>query len=420
MGVSDFRKIRDANVEFKSITSIPQMVYRNILTDVCFDGSLYLYSGLIRNNMDGIDSYDLDKVADTVARKVLTTIDLIQHYKVRVGDVYIYFDGRKPCAKIPTMVARRIGRPIMDIEYVKVQVSRLLNNYDVKINNLIIGESEHEMFIHRNANRPTILVTDDSDIFHIAYNYDSRTVNDKIFVATKNLHFTCDMSTIYNNFNKMPKLIFTTLCAMRGCDYTPDLITNTMLNAIISEFKTPTSEATSRIISQMNSICDVYKKQEFDIQTKLAKLQPSLYNKVSSVDDLVGDGPVVAEYEVMREVYSIEDVVHCMRLIMMLLKCTKNSYRWNSVKIKGDNHSEESYKIMCSNVIASIHWTVNYSLIGCRYEDYFKKVSRPGSVEPFVIYYVLLLASDDIFKTIEKTSLRNIDKVDVLKRLRDG
>ena len=188
MGIADFREIKDTFIKITPFSIIKNYT-KNTPVDIYFDGSFYLYTGFINDNMNNIES-----IAETACYVINNIVNKIKRFNINIQDVHIYFDGFKSSSKYKTMNIRRLKQPKhVKIHEVRNRVIEILNDNNFIIHNLIIGEAEHEMFIHRNTMRPSIMMTDDSDIFHIAYNYSSKTFNDFVFIGTKYLNFTCQI-----------------------------------------------------------------------------------------------------------------------------------------------------------------------------------------------------------------------------------
>ncbi len=435
MGITDFRKIKDTFMQNETLSNLRNQT-RNMPVDVYIDGSFYMYTGFIPQNQISPDLYDNSKVAETVLDYVEYTLQKIKlQHGLTIGKVRVYFDGKKPLSKQRTMLNRRERNlKIQNLQNIRTYITRMFNNCNFEINNLIIGEAEHEMFIHRNAARPSIMLTDDSDLFHIAYNYDSRTVNDVVFLGTKSLNFTCNLQKLTQTFKNMPKMVFSLLCALRGSDFTCDTFTVTMMKAILCEFKKPSNAATEDILNTLYKLTQGYQEQEYKVQYKSAKLKSSLYNEVHESDEAFCTNDEEMEedeeedeekyaltYVTMSQIYSEEDTLRVMQLLLQLLHRTSNKFTWNVSKVSVKDEPDVSMKALIYEQFKAIHWTINYSLIGCRYDKYFDNVDKPAKLDPFKFYYAILeYTGGSFYSILDKLCLQDVKRTSFLNYLRNG
>lgn len=398
--------------------------------DIYIDGSFYLYTGFIPVNLKNENVYDDYKVANTVFELIENSLMKIKEFNINIGTVRVYFDGKKPVCKYKTMTQRRKRNiKIQGLQNIRAHLCRMLNDANVELHNLIIGEAEHEMFIHRNASRPSIMLTDDSDLFHIAYGYDSRTVNDIAFMGVKSFNFTCNLEDLYGTFQNMPKIMFVVLCALKGSDFTCDTITTTMFKAVLFEFRNPSSERIKHILDKIYILGKKYKDIEIKVQYKVAKWKASLYNEIEFEndcndsmypDDYNDDDAGVSDYERIDDVYEIADVILCIKYMLYILKFTSYKFRWNSTsKCEANEPSliiEEWYKDAIFNQMQVVHWTVNYSLIGSRYIKYFNEINQPSFMPTFAFYYAILsYKSGCLYKTLENLKLQKMKRFSFMK-----
>ena len=159
--------------------------------------------------------------------------------------------------------------------------------------NLILGESENESFQRRDVNHPTLILTEDSDIFHIAYNYIKQSECDIVFIGTKYLKVLYDMSNL--NF-EMPRLAFLILMMLKGSDFTDKIFTDSMCEAIAKIWTRSNINTKYRLdicskYKEINKISKEYYSKEKQIQIKnTSRTYESLtlnminYNKILLVD----------------------------------------------------------------------------------------------------------------------------------------
>lgn len=396
MGISDFREIKDTFIKTNPLSTIKEYT-NNTPVDIYVDGSFYIYTGFVSSNLELDDvTFNPQRVAETVCFVICNIITKIKRLKIPIGDVFVFFDGYKSFSKQKTMNIRRQKKKCLNMTEIKNKTIEIMNENNFIINNLVLGEAEHEMFIHRNTMRPSIMLTDDSDIFHIAYKYNSRTFNDFVFIATKNLNFTCDVNDLKNNFNNIPKMIFTLLCALKGCDYTYHTFTMTMLKTVFNEYLNPSNLKIKKIIDNLNEYANKFKVKENNVEMLLSKCNTIVYNDFDEDE----------EFKVINGVYSIKDICICIKYLLEILLNTKRSFVWNKL-------SKYDYPIHKSiyDQLEAITWTVNYSLIGCRYDEYFKNINYPSTLSVFNFYDCILKYEDgDVYDKIKYLNIVDVDR----------
>lgn len=397
MGISEFREVKDTFIGQTSLKVIKDKVKNSTSVDVYVDGSFFLYTGFINENMGPNGKYQPELVAKTVSDVIHSNITKIKQM-VPVGTVYIYFDGQKPFSKQKTMNLRRLKRPLYtNMTEIKNCIIESLNAHNYIMNNLVLGEAEHEMFNNRDKKRPSIMLTDDSDIFHITYDYETKTYNDYVFVATKGLKFTCNLNDLKSNFNNIPKSVFTLLCGLKGSDFTHDTITNSMLRIIISELQIKGSTMQiGDVIDDIFSYTKDYAKKERAVEDIISKCEVFVYNNID--ED--------AEFTTIEGIYSMEFVCICAKYLLTILRYTKKSYTMNRTQKCKSLEVESIYE-----QLKALTWYMNYSLIGCRYDKYFENAEYPTDLNVFVLYHFFLnYEGGDVYSTLKNMNFENVDR----------
>lgn len=376
--------------------------------NVYVDGSFYLYTGQISPNLSfDSESYVPESVAETVCTNIYNTIQKLKKTKkVNVGNVYVFFDGVKSKSKYRTMCLRRQyqeKRKSFDVNMIKNKLIELLNDHGYIINNLIVGECEHEMFLHRDVNKPSLMLTDDSDLFHIGYGYSTRTYNDYCYVATKGLHFTCNLFRLHHVFNGMPKFVFALLCSLKGSDYTHDTFTTSMMSVILDEFICPSLDVCRLLIEDVVNYCRKFKDRELSVYNQNAKQQTLVYNTVVDEDSI----------NLIEGIYSMDDVCFCTKKMLLLIKKSTYKCTWNPFRKK---NGMDDVNGVCDYVdifhqLEAILWTVNYSLIGCKYDCYFAThICYPIQLDVYKMYYFLLnYEGGDVYSKLAGTDFTKLD-----------
>ncbi|UOT91777.1 FEN-1 [Aratus pisonii nudivirus] len=399
MGISEFREIKKEFIEMDPLTDL-KILTSNTPVDIYIDGSFYLYTGLIDKNLnsDGV-TYNCEMAADTVCVLIYNIINKIKKLKIIIGDVYVFFDGVKPKSKQKTMQIRNDKKQNKDELFkIKNLIIKMFNDQKYVMCNLVLGEAEHDMFTFRNTIRPSIMLTDDSDVFHIAYNYNSRTFNDYTFIATKHLNFTCNLQNLVKKLNNVPKLIFVLLCALKGSDFTCHTFTTSMFKVILSEFKNPSCGRTRKIIENLKDLAN-YQDKELKISNELGKLNSVVYNHLDEE----------SEYVTIDGIYQMDVVCLCIKGLLKILIETEYKFNWNQKCVQIDNETYHYETIF--DQLKAITWTVNYSLIGSRYSNYFSNINFPTDLDKYKFYFFILeYEGGDVYSKLTQTKFMNVDR----------
>lgn len=399
MGISSFKKLKEPLLD-QDFSTLRKQLSTN-LVNVYIDGSFYMYSGLVYTNIDSTGAYNEQQVAETACNLIISIINRLKNdHELQINKVNVYFDGKKPYSKNLTMAQRRereVNLP--DLQNVKSYLVSQLNSENYTISNLIIGEAEHEMFIHRDVNLPSFMLTDDSDLFNIAYEYNKVTAHDNSFICNKSMQHVINLSSLPQYYGNVSKFIFSLLCALKGCDFTCDIITVTMYKTILKEFEKPSCIQTQRIVDILQNRFKTYVSKEHEIQQRLRTLKASVYNETDSATDHLllteeeyenscSSDYEVPKYETIPSLYTMSDVLFTIRMFLLLLNLTKYTrFQWNTDRCSADLSIGKEGIVAQLN---AIHWHVNYNLIGCRYEDYFKDIQRPLRLNSYKFYYAVL------------------------------
>lgn len=93
------------------------------------------------------------------------------------------------------------------------------------------GESEFHIFFDRDRTVANILVTEDTDIFPIVYQYLRESETDHVFVYNRRRHLVFPLNTL--SVEEIPRPQFQMLCAMLGTDYTPNILTGASIKLLL-------------------------------------------------------------------------------------------------------------------------------------------------------------------------------------------
>lgn len=242
MGIQKF------NVIFKEYIENAKSVPDDKLSyTIHVDGNLSLFRGAISNCVEPHD----------IANNAFMTLSRLIHkmsITYKIDKVVIYFDGSPPIRKTTT-IKKRACAVKFDVQAAMAHYKSLLQHDSLfHINQLEIGESEMQMILERDPSKPTILITNDSDVFHVAY---EKAKNEAPLYLTNGNDYFINLSRF--NVLGMPRSLFSALVILMGTDYTQNLLTPSMINTIIScydkrdqdsmlleSFKNITSDSTTK------------------------------------------------------------------------------------------------------------------------------------------------------------------------------
>ncbi|UBZ25496.1 FEN-1 [Crangon crangon nudivirus] len=372
MGIYNFKLI-GKNCKYSPLQTLRKYT-NNKPANVYIDGNYYLFSGRIASNLneDGY-TYDELKVAQTSFGVILSQITMVRTNYPYINQIYFLYDGRRPSLKAHTISQRNVrnGRRF-DIRLAVNYLTQLLNTVpSITIRNLIIGEAEHEAITRRDVSRPTIILTDDSDAVHIAYTSQLDTFDDYIFICTKNLNMIYDVHAIQKSF-KLPKIAFTTLMALNGSDFTNHLFTGSMTTGVLAMLALDNNHSkTARIlINIIDGIGAKVKNRETKVRT-FNKQYPSY---IANSEFLSTNKLTIENIPPIQPIYHMLDIYELIKCyIGLVLLCTSDIQRifWNHTTA---NTAMEDYNRKYTYAeLKTLWWTVNYSTIGCYFDDYLSQ-----------------------------------------------
>lgn len=186
-----------------------------------FDGLLFIYS--TQN-----EACELE-MADKVVLVIMEHIQLLHRHAPFSNFTTVFLlDGKSPHAKKHTQSKRNY--PNKNIEMVKARLADILPIRGVQVLQLAAGEAECEA-LHQRPSGPIVIVTNDSDMFHLGYRYDMRNPNDKVFYAKRKFETIYDFSQPTINVDKT---VFKILLFCCGTDFSASIITRSMFGDIMA------------------------------------------------------------------------------------------------------------------------------------------------------------------------------------------
>lgn len=336
--------------------------------DVAFDGSLLLFTGCTKSNLDIASDYDKTEAIATSATHTVRSI--YYHLKslgIPIFSMKLYFDGQRPSLKRITSQNRQTKSINFDR---KAALSKFSTIASQRIDNLEIialrvGEAENEFFLRRSRCRPTIFCTNDTDMFHLAYKaIDILEPNCYMYQLSRKQLRVYDLK-IFNvadlSRNSLKLLLF---CL--GSDFTQPIISPSMFRALLIAVETTKdSQLLDCIQSLYNELENKYDEQFLkDLGTSPKFLRDTL--------NMVYDKSKV--YEVIEYKITVDNVERSLlqlnRLFSYMRKhkeifpkftyCHQNKQIVDKTNINND----------CENYSNCITWSVNYSNIGCSVKHY--------------------------------------------------
>uniref|UniRef100_A0AAU8GC55 Uncharacterized protein n=1 Tax=Faxonius propinquus nudivirus TaxID=3139431 RepID=A0AAU8GC55_9VIRU len=378
MGIYEFASIRNTYIKKTNITDIKEIT-KNCSANIYIDGSFYLFSGLVAENIDKYGKYNEIAVAHTALQTILRQIDYMHENNVTINKIYFYYDGLRPSIKKQTQLKRRQNKKTISIENVMYYLAEFLNKHsNIDIYNLLLGEAEHEIFLRRDFKRPTIIMTDDSDVMHIAYNYKMESLNDYVFICLKRYIFIYNM----NDFNlQLPTLAFKILMMLLGSDFTNSVFTKSMVFTLLDIWnmkKNNINPIIIKFIDRINDISNSYIDKE-QMCRKINRSKNSITANIvlsNNRYDVSNDIYFTRKFKYetyenitipsIQPIYSMYDIYQIIRLFLLILFIQKQSRIYLSHISKHKQHRVSN----TWNELQSIYWSVNYSTIGCFMSNY--------------------------------------------------
>lgn len=355
--------------------------------NVYVDGNLFLFSG----NIDRNDANE-EAIGDDACKYLIHLLYRISTI-VNINRILIYFDGERPNIKSTVSKIRKT--------FVKFNINDALNHFiiniinskeNVEIINLHFGESEHEMFVRRDVSRPSLLLSDDSDLFHITFGYEKISTQDIVMIAGRKLERFYRMDSDFLRFSDMPRLVFATLMFLKGSDFTSNTITSTMSVTFIKQWLKPSNEECRLVKLALIKYCEQFINVENKIRSRINEDFNLTMNDIIEMDD--EDSSDSNYYKLIQQsrksygmVYNFIDVTFVMRLILKIIVYSTSCYKfsWNNSSKEQSNSNE------MINYIKTVMWSVNYSLIGCNMRRYNQTHYVRKNISPLPFYAYLLL-----------------------------
>jgi hypothetical protein len=235
------------------------------------DGLLLLYSAKIVSNVEPM------LIIQNKLRKIISVVAS----RYNILDVHVFFDGDAPPEKAETQKKRanRASNFNFNIHKVKQDFCNRIHFPPISINNLRRGEAEMEMYRLRDTRATSIMYTKDTDFFTIAYGHTAP--DDVVYCQERG----CVKQREYNFFDmrkfkheSIPGVVFSTLMALAGTDYTETRLSLTQVKCILNNAHVlalgdavsddPTIEEISNLI---NVICEFLSNRRYERRTVVSK-----------------------------------------------------------------------------------------------------------------------------------------------------
>lgn len=230
------------------------------------DGELMRYKGMVDTNLS------LHNACEEIAKTSFAyMMGMIRHIEemmspFKPNEIIVYMDGEHRIAN--KIVRSSSSRMNVDIKMVRgffIKYCEMSNSRNMRVENLKSGESELQMYLNRKReNNVNIFLTSDSDMITILYGHEPIGCTDKLStqiddddvnyrISSKNkiytlLHNDIRDSCLWINCNnrsmaigcdfshrilRLNKLHFRTFTAICGTDFTQNLLTETMIKAVL-------------------------------------------------------------------------------------------------------------------------------------------------------------------------------------------
>lgn len=211
MGIYKFNKCMDTYINNAKQRLDPTLGRYQIVVD----GTLMLYKGTSEHIMDPVN------IAFLAADYLKSLVNDIKR-TVTVDSVIVYADGYKPIKKTQTSNSRDHKR--FDVhrasQLFKSQCEN--NGYDFRC--LGRGEAEMEMIRQIDTSKPTVAITNDTDVYYIVYK--KPCFKRPIYMARGKREDYVNLVDF--DVHGMPRSIFGVLVLFIGTDYTQSFFTTTM------------------------------------------------------------------------------------------------------------------------------------------------------------------------------------------------
>lgn len=382
MGINQANKILNCPLALSRV-SLSQLCLKssmlgNYQFTVCFDFNIILFSGVDKTVASSTLQPQLASsyVAEKAFKKCTKLIQILQHF-LSIKNIFFFIDGKRPTAKDIS----HQQRALVTLPFDRSLASRLLkgmldaeskNDDRIVVNQLPYGEAEHECFRSRLPDQPTIIISSDTDVYHIAYDYKKKCSIDDIFMLPMS-----ELSKSYSSWNlrlidlhllaqrvKIPSTVFRVMLFLSGSDFSTPVFTITMQQALLDAFSDKKIYKNCKII------------QDLEV----------LNNCVSSQDTI--------------DATLVEKIIFNLLLILFDYKTTHNgSFAWPNCReaIVIPTASKRFLNSMLDskdlvNYTNTIVWCVKYSYCGSTdLKVYFDDSIVKSKIQPFLYFFRLLV-----------------------------
>lgn len=199
-----------------------KVAYENLPEEsvLIFDGLILLFSIITKETINEGVTYE------EYCEKFIEKINMHSYSGSKQN--IILFDGKSPKMKSFTQ-QQRTHTPI-DVEKFRTMLQMNVDNFYIPtiIKKLLVGESEMEAVKQKftDDNLPRVVVTNDTDMYHIMYGEP-----DVYFTTTFYRTICC------SHVQEIPIMAFKTLIFIAGTDYSQQIISKTMLENAISLYR---------------------------------------------------------------------------------------------------------------------------------------------------------------------------------------
>jgi len=227
-------------------------------SNIYFDGPLLVFSTIKKfdTTVYGNDDNYIDTSVNLIVQKYKNILSQINGYCEHINKTIVVFDGKSPPMKEKTQSLRNTQKnmqlsPKM-IENLYTKLQQKLISIGTTVNALDVGEAESVIYLKRDYNYSSILYTNDSDIFPIAYKHKPLMECDEVFcfmTTYKKKKYNSSMHRMKHFKCQLDHTPFRLLMVLAGTDFNEPIFTSSMTKAILEEAK---KDNNNHIIDEIN------------------------------------------------------------------------------------------------------------------------------------------------------------------------
>lgn len=297
----------------------------NEFFNIYIDGPLLLFNKKTITLLEN-ENTTLDEITNSVFSAFMELFFQIKSkYKnMIIREVLIVFDGKRIKFKELRLKPNRklIQRYATDESFSIYDITEKINGFlkkvgicdHIKFLVLNQGEAENEIVFTRNSDLHSLIISNDSDMNHICYNYTKQSKNDIIFVYVPQTNILKNMD-LYRT--KIPKNVFKILLFMGGTDFNPPALSTTMLEAMFQLLLSETEHKNKEIQEYVNDLLNYEGSDVIYVMHKIIHLL-IFHRKSISIS--------FRKLSSTTKETTFEEMSHYIKIIDWLLSYSNNGY----------------------------------------------------------------------------------------------